>query len=124
LSLTAVYFDHDSAGLSDFQSRLIAAGGPLVDMFTGLVGLLVLRTLRGAAGPGRYFVWLLTTLGLFMATGYLLFSGVGGIGDLAVVTDGLRPAWLWRVGLVIAGAGLYFLAAMVAAVEFARISGD
>src|SRR2546426_9001843 len=32
LSLTAVYFDHDSAGLSDLQSRFIAAGGPIVNL--------------------------------------------------------------------------------------------
>ena len=123
LSLTAVYFDNDSAGLSDLQSRFIAAGGPIVNLITGLAGLIALRGMRGVPGPGRYLMWLITTLGLFMATGYLLFSGVGGIGDLAIVTKGLQPAWLWRVLLALAGAALYLLSAIVAAAEFGRIAG-
>jgi hypothetical protein len=109
--------------LSDLQVRLIAAGGPIVNAITGLFGLIALRRMKGTPGPGRYFVWLTTTLGLFMATGYLLFSGVGGIGDLAVVTKGLQPAWLWRVLLALAGAGLYFLSVIVAVAEFGRIAG-
>ena len=123
LSLTAVYFDNDPVGLSDIRLRFIAAGGPIVNLLTGLAGLLALRRMKGVPGPSRYFLWLVTTLGLFMATGYLLFSGVGGIGDLAIVTKGLQPAWLWRVVLALAGGALYFLSAMVAVAEFGRIAG-
>ena len=123
LSLTAVYFDYDSAGLSDLRSRFIAAGGPIVNLITGLAGLIALRGMKGVPGPGRYFLWLVTTLGMFMATGYLLFSGVGGIGDLAIVTKGLQPAWLWRVLLALTGAALYLLSAIVAVAEFGRIAG-
>ena len=88
-----------------------------------VIGLIALRGMKGVPGPGRYLVWLVTTLGLFMATGYLLFSGVGGIGDLATVTKGLQPAWLWRVLLALAGAALYLLSAIIAAAEFGRIAG-
>jgi len=86
LSLTAVYFDNDPVGLSDIRSRLIAAGGPIVNLLTGLAGLLALRRMKGVPGPSRYFLWLVTTLGLFMATGFIrprstgkLASTVGAI---------------------------------------------
>jgi hypothetical protein len=123
LSLTAVYFDHDPVGLSEIQSRLIAAGGPIVNLITGIAGMIALRTMKRAPGPGRYLLWLLATLGLFMATGYLLFSGVGGIGDLATVTKGLQPAWMWRLLLAMSGAVLYMLSAVVAVAEFGRFAG-
>jgi hypothetical protein len=40
-----------------------------------------------------------------------LFSGIGGIGDWAVVVRDLHPAALWRLGLVVAGGVLYLLVA-------------
>jgi hypothetical protein len=123
LSLTAVYFDNDPAGLGSVQTRLIAAGGPLINLLTGLAAWIVLRRSKGVAGTGRYFVWLLMTLGLFMGTGYLLFSGMSGIGDMAVVTEGLQPSWLWRIVLTATGGLLYFVSARIAVGAFSRIDG-
>jgi hypothetical protein len=38
----------------------------------------------------RFFVWLLATLNLLTAFGYLLYSGIGGIGDWTNVIDGVE----------------------------------
>ena len=70
-----------------------------------------------------YFVWLLGTLGLMTATGYLLFSGVSGLGDFGTTGDGVfyaaSPEWLWRGLLTVLGAVGYFVAVRFAALELA-----
>lgn len=45
----------------------------------------------------RYFLWLLMTINLLQAGGYILFSGLGNIGDWAYVIHDLEPVWLWRL---------------------------
>lgn len=70
-----------------------------------------MRHLPRAHAAGYYFVWLLGGLGLMSGTGYLLFSGFSGLGDLGMEPDGaLRgatPQWLWRLGLIAVGARTY-----------------
>jgi hypothetical protein len=48
---------------------------------------------------------------LLTAFGYLLYSGIGGIGDWARVIDGARPAIAFRLAMVAAGTWLYFVLA-------------
>jgi hypothetical protein len=54
---------------------------------------------------------LFLAINLLMPFGYLLFSGLGNIGDWAVVVRGLEPPLAWRGALSIAGALLYFVLA-------------
>ena len=62
------------------------------------------------------------------AAGYLLFSGISGLGDLGTGGDGVlfgaSPAWLWRGLLVLAGYFAYraVVRASIATLE-ARVSG-
>jgi len=49
------------------------------------------------------------TINFLQAGGYFLFSGVGNIGDWAVVMQGFQPAWFWRVGLTTLGVGSYLM---------------
>src|SRR5260370_38790484 len=57
------------------------------------------------------------TVNLYTATGYFLFSGIGGIGDWGDFVQGLGPQWLWRMGLTIFGAATYLLAARISLLE-------
>ena len=50
------------------------------------------------------FLYFFAFANLFLATGYILYSGLINFGDFAAVVDGLRPAWLYRSALVIIGA--------------------
>jgi hypothetical protein len=107
IALSAVHFEGDLDGLPPSARRLEAAGGTLVNFACGALCLLLLRR-RGEPSPARYFFWLLGTLSLLQAFGYWLFSGIGRIGDWTVVWDGVEPAWVWRVGLALAGAAGYW----------------
>jgi hypothetical protein len=108
VALSAMHFEGDLDGLPPSARRWEAAGGTLVNLACGALCLLLLRR-RGEPTPARYFLWLLGTLSLLQAFGYWLFSGIGRIGDWAVVWDGVEPAWLWRVGLALAGAAGYWM---------------
>jgi len=123
IELGAFYVNCNDARLSPMAIRLVALAGPVVSL---LIGMACFGALRASAAWGAatwLFTWLLGTLGWMTATGYLLFSGVGGIGDLGTTADGalhdLQPEWLLRVALAATGAGTYWLAARAAARRFA-----
>ncbi len=119
----AFYVNCDYAPLSDLRIRLVALAGPLVSLLVGIVCFLILRYRPPRSSHGFYFVWLLGSIGLMSATGYLLFSGVSGLGDFGTTRDGLfyqsapgslaAPEWLWRLILTLAGLACYFLVILV-----------
>ncbi len=81
---------------SAFDSRLVAAGGTLVNLAAALVFWLALRSAKHASMPMRYFLLITCAFNLFTGTGYFFFSGVTNFGDWAAVISGLQPHWLWR----------------------------
>jgi hypothetical protein len=109
--LTAVFFEGDLEGLPASAGRWEAAGGSLANLVAAAVAWAALRLIPAGRGPWRFFWWLLLAVNLLQAFGYLLFSGVGGLGDWAVVVGGFQPVVLWRLGLAVAGAVLYFVVA-------------
>jgi hypothetical protein len=128
IEVGAFYVDCDYTGMSDIRIRLVALAGPVVSVVTGIVSFLVLSRLSPRLSAATYFVWLLGSIGFMAATGYLLFSGISGIGDFGTSRDGVfyqaAPAWLWRIILTIAGIASYILIISVAvrAID-QRISG-
>jgi hypothetical protein len=107
----AIFFSYDESTASDLVRRLISAAGSVVNVVIGL-------PLVGWLGSGttisprwRYFLWLFAAVNLLTAFGYLLYSGVGGIGDWARVIDGAQPAILYRGVLIAVGTVLYFVVA-------------
>jgi len=113
-TLNAVYFDCGEEGLSSAASRWISAGGTLVNCAcAGLTALvLVGRFVRSSSA--RYLLWLFLTLNLLQATGYWMFSGLGGIGDWQAVIVGSPRYLVWRIGLALAGVAGYYLAVRIA----------
>src|ERR1700690_1571779 len=108
----AFYVNCDYAGMSDASIRLVALAGPLVSLLIGIVSFIILHRRAPRAPTAYYFTWLLGTIGFMAATGYLLFSGITGIGDLGTSRDGLfyqaAPEWLWRIVLTLAGIASYY----------------
>jgi len=72
----------------------------------------------------RFFFWLYMVFNLFVSSGYVGFSGISDFGDAAVIIAGLKPHILWRLVLVLLGAGVYYLSMRVAASELQRLVGS
>lgn len=105
--LNAFYIDCNYGTISSISIRLIALAGPLISLISGLIGFGLLRKLTQLSSNAKYFLWLLSTIGLMTAAGYLLFSGIIGIGDFGITRDGvlfqITPEWFWRGAIIILG---------------------
>ncbi len=65
---------------SDFDSRLVAAGGTLANLAAGMVYWIALRSARGASIRLRFFLLTSLAFNLFAGAGYFFFSGVTHFG--------------------------------------------
>jgi hypothetical protein len=102
---------------SDIDTRWISANGTLVNLvFAAVCWLLLLRPRRYRPAT-RYFRVLAMAGNLFPGAGYFLYSGIFNFGDWAAVIRGLQPHWIWRIGLVVFGAGSYYASMLVVAAE-------
>lgn len=93
---------------SEYDSRLVAAGGTLVNLAAAGLFWIVLRSARRASVELRYFLLLNLAFNLFDGTGYFLFSGVTDFGDWATVIHPMHPHWAWRLALIVVGVAAYF----------------
>ncbi|HUE44116.1 MAG TPA: hypothetical protein VMP12_11145 [Candidatus Sulfotelmatobacter sp.] len=102
-------------------SRLVSAAGPLANILFGFAALAPLSAFARRAGAKEtrahtadvgatrikltsLFLYFFAFANLFLATGYILYSGLINFGDFAAVVAGLHPAWLYRAALVAVGA--------------------
>lgn len=110
-ALGAFYVDCADQGLGDLARRAVALAGPLVSLLLGLACRALLPRLAGRGTAPVFLCWLLGSLGLMSATGYLLFSGASGLGDLGTTSDGalhgVPQPLLARLALFGAGAWSY-----------------
>jgi hypothetical protein len=106
--LNAVFFECGVEGLPSSARRWLAAGGSIANLLAALLAWVALRALPAGRGGALYFAWLMLAINLLQPFGYLLFSGLGGVGDWAVVVSEWRPALAWRLALTALGAVLYF----------------
>lgn len=90
------------------DTRLVAAGGSLVNVGAGLAFWFALRRVTAASAQVRFFLIMASAFNLLSGTGYPLFSGITNFGDWAIVTAGLRPAWAWRALLIVVGLVGYY----------------
>jgi hypothetical protein len=109
LVLTSMQFEGDTEGLAPPADRLIAAGGTVANLVAAALALPWLGRGRAASPAAWTFAWIFASVNLLQATGYPLFSGVGGVGDWAAATRDWRPAWLWRLSLAAVGGVSYLL---------------
>jgi hypothetical protein len=108
--LTTMQFRGDETTVSSAGVKLIAAGGTLANFAAAAIGAALLRRRWERANAGAFFLWLFTTINLLQATGYFVYSGLTNIGDWGEVVHGFTPFWIWHGGLLVVGAGGYWLA--------------
>jgi hypothetical protein len=108
---------------SEFDSRLVAAGGTLANLAAALVFWIVLRRVTGGSVRLRFFLLTSVAFNLFAGTGYFFFSGVTNFGDWAAVIAGLHAHWLWRSLLVVVGIASYYGAVLVVGTGLVRYVG-
>lgn len=108
---------------SAHDSRLVEAGGTLVNLAAGLIFWLVLRSSASLSLSTRYFLLVSLAFNLFTGTGYFFFSGMTDFGDWAAVIQGLHPHWAWRTLLAVGGAIAYFIAVLLIGAALARYVG-
>jgi hypothetical protein len=110
--LSSVHFDCNEEAISALARRGVAAAGTIVNLIAGAIGLVALKATNPVRKPHiSYFLWLFTTLNLLMGAGYILFSGVGNIGDWADVASGTVSPFIWRPAMAVLGGAVYFLLA-------------
>ena len=105
------------------DSRLVLAGGTIVNLIAALVFWLLLRAARSARPSVRFFFLISMTFNLLAGTGYFFFSGVSNFGDWAGVIQGLHPHALLRIALVIVGVASYYGAIVLVGVSAVRYMG-
>ncbi len=108
---------------SAVDSRLVAAGGTLVNLAAAFVFWIALRSLKQASVEIRFFLLTSLAFNLFTGTGYFFFSGVTNFGDWAVVIAGMHPYWLWRTLLVVIGMPAYYGAVLLVGIGLVRYVG-
>jgi len=108
----AFYVDCGYESLSSMGSRLVAFAGPLMSLITGIVSIVLFDRASKSNPHLKYFLWYFAVTNLMVAAGYLLFSGIAGIGDLGTEQFGafyqVQPEWVVRVGLTLLGAAGYY----------------
>lgn len=109
--LNAFYVDCDYLGMADGTIRAVALAGPVASLLLGLFAFVLVQKSRSKSVPLQIFLWLLGSIGMMTATGYLLFSGALGLGDFGTDRDGvlfeLSPEWAWRIAITLLGLAGY-----------------
>jgi hypothetical protein len=103
---------------SPFDSRLVAAGGTLVNLAAGVMFWLALQRAANASAATRFFLLISCAFNLFDGTGYFFFSGVTDFGDWAQVIAGMQPHSVWRALLVVIGIAAYYGAVLLLGLGF------
>lgn len=105
---SAQHVDCQPGDATDTPTRLIAGSAAIVNVVLGFIPLLMLRSRMDLSSNWKWFLWLFMLANWSNGFGYLIFSGISGAGDYAAVIAGWEPAGVWRIGMVLIGAVLWF----------------
>lgn len=88
-------------------ARIYSIAGPVASFLLACIALFLLQQRVFKNIRARLFLWLAATFSLFWAIGYMIWSGVTGVGDWEELIRGVGFEWELRVVLVVLGLLLY-----------------
>lgn len=97
----------DCAPGSVLQDKVVAASAMLVNLLVGFLLLFWLRRSKPAQSTSKVFLWLLMFMNFAYGCGYLLFSGIFNVGDLAQVIIDFKNQWIYQIAMVILGSVIF-----------------
>ena len=106
VSTTTMYLDGAQA-VTVVENRIIHAAGSVMNLLTGIVALLFLRSPKITHSAIRYFLWLFSTVSFIIVTLNLISTPLIGAGDWTIFIQGFERKQLWLsmiigVGVVLA----------------------
>lgn len=123
LEFGALYVECDQSSMTTGQIRFEAGISAVGNIIVGTLFWLALRQAQAYSAKIKLLFWYFMLANWLSGTGYLMLSGIAGIGDYAVVIDGLQPAWLWRVLMAIVGIGSYMFVVYLSLKVWGRLVG-
>ncbi|MEO5774619.1 MAG: hypothetical protein ABIQ32_10955 [Sphingomicrobium sp.] len=116
----------DCRGLTGTPRLLMSCAGVLVNILLAIAAYACWRRAKG--DRLRLFLWLLWVSEAFVASGYFLFSGVTGVGDLGTGTNGslssLPMPLLIRVAEVAIGGIAYWMCVLAGSKALTAMLGS
>lgn len=88
-------------------AKIVDGVAPAVDMLLAAALWTWLRRGGPRSMPFRLLTYLVMLMSWLAGSGYLMVSGIAGIGDIATVLQGWSPAWAWRAGVTVLGSALF-----------------
>ena len=111
--------------MSELNQKITQIAGPFVNVILGILCARLLDCVVKKSTWNKavvFFLWHFFTVNLLNAGGYLMFSGVVGIGDLGTDKNGagydVEPEWLYRTLLVLFGLFAYLVAVFASLKKF------
>ena len=104
-ALSALYVMCASPDLA--AAKIVDGVAPAVDMLLAAALWTWLRRGGPRSAPVRLLTYLVMLMSWLAGSGYLMVSGITGIGDVATVLQGWSPAWAWRTAAAALGSALF-----------------
>ncbi len=108
VSTTTAYVEWSQIESVD-ENRIIHAGGTVMNLLTGVIALLFLRSPKVTDSASRYFLWLFSTVSFILVTLNLISAPLIGGGDWTVIVRELGKREIWKSIIIGVGVILAFL---------------
>lgn len=105
------------------QEKIVAGSAPFYNLLVGIGLWIVVRRFQKLPSETWYFLWLLMLMNLLYGSGYFMFSGIAGVGDIAVVIHGWEPGWMWRTLATLVGSLMFMFCVWLALKELGKMIG-